>query len=188
MQAPLAARRQQAVGDQHEQHLIPPRPFAAHSQPLRPELIELQFAPQHQRQPARAPLPRSAQTQFRQSDADDRGVRQQPLDAIFRKQRQGPRPRGASLQNLDRPPPRQFLRIVDLAQIQHVPLHHTPAGDAGVLDNAPVALIGNIVDGNSKIGLRVSCPSNVTNNTAVGNGTNLVLSNATCRNEGNVTP
>ena len=49
-------------------------------------------------------------------------------------------------------------------------------------------LIGNIVDGNSKIGLRVSCPSNVTNNTAVGNGTNLVLSNATCRNEGNVTP
>ena len=69
-----------------------------------------------------------------------------------------------------------------------MPLHHAPAGDAGVLDNAPVALIGNIVDGNSKIGLRVSCPSNVTNNTAVGNGTNLVLSNATCRNEGNVTP
>ena len=27
MQAPLAARRQQAVGDQHEQHLIPMRPF-----------------------------------------------------------------------------------------------------------------------------------------------------------------
>ena len=49
-------------------------------------------------------------------------------------------------------------------------------------------LIGNIVDGNSKIGLRVSCPSNVIHNTAVGNGTNLVLSNATCRNEGNVAP
>ena len=49
-------------------------------------------------------------------------------------------------------------------------------------------LIGNIVDGNSKIGLRVSCPSNVTDNTVVGNGTNLVLSDATCRNEGNVAP
>jgi hypothetical protein len=56
MQAPLAAGRQQTVGDQHEQHLIPMRPFAAHSQPLRPELIELQLAPQRQRQPARALL------------------------------------------------------------------------------------------------------------------------------------
>jgi hypothetical protein len=44
MQVPLAARRQQAVGDQHEKHLSPMRPFAAHSQPLRPELIELQLA------------------------------------------------------------------------------------------------------------------------------------------------
>src|SRR5215472_9294654 len=34
MQAPLAAGRQQAVGNQHEQHLIPMRSFAAHSQPL----------------------------------------------------------------------------------------------------------------------------------------------------------
>ena len=65
MQAPFAAWRQQTVGDQHEKHLSPMRPFAAHSQPLRPELIELQLAPQHQCQPARAPLPRPAQTQFR---------------------------------------------------------------------------------------------------------------------------
>jgi parallel beta-helix repeat protein len=49
-------------------------------------------------------------------------------------------------------------------------------------------LIGNIVDGNSKIGLRVSCPSNITDNTAVGNGTNLLLRSASCRNEGNVAP
>jgi hypothetical protein len=141
MQAPFAARRQQAIGDQHEQHLIPMRPFAAHSQPLQPELIELQVAPQHQCQPARAPLPWPAQPQFRQLDADDRGIRQQPLAAVFRKQRQRPRPRGAILQNLNRPPPRQFLRIVDLAQIQHVPLHHAPAGDTRVLDNAPIATL-----------------------------------------------
>src|SRR6516225_12316664 len=44
MQAPFAARRQKTVGDQHEQHLIPMRPFAAHSQLCRPELIELQFS------------------------------------------------------------------------------------------------------------------------------------------------
>jgi hypothetical protein len=50
-------------------------------------------------------------------------------------------------------------------------------------------LFGNLVDGNTQIGLRVSCPSNLTDNTAVGNGTNLVLNDATtCRNKGNVAP
>src|SRR5215471_13482661 len=76
------------------------RPFAAHSQPLQPELIELQLAPQHQRQPARAPLSRPAQTQFR----------------------------------------------------QHVPLHHAPAGDPLVLDNAPVAMLLAILPANCLAG------------------------------------
>jgi hypothetical protein len=49
--------------------------------------------------------------------------------------------RGAVLHHRDRPPPRQFLRVVDLAQIQHVPLHHAPAGDPRVLDDAPVAVL-----------------------------------------------
>jgi hypothetical protein len=49
--------------------------------------------------------------------------------------------RGAVLHNRDRPPPRQFLSVVDLAQIQHVPLHHAPAGDPRVLDYAPVAVL-----------------------------------------------
>jgi hypothetical protein len=126
VQPPFAARCQQAIGDQYQQHLIPARPLAAHAKPLRPELIELQLAPQQQRQPARAPLPWPAQTQFRQPDPDDRGVGQQPFTAILRKQRQRARLRGAVLQNRDRPSPRQFLRVVDLAQIQHVPLHHGP--------------------------------------------------------------
>jgi hypothetical protein len=33
VQPPFAARHQQAVGDQHEQHLIPMCPFAAHPKP-----------------------------------------------------------------------------------------------------------------------------------------------------------
>jgi hypothetical protein len=48
---------------------------------------------------------------------------------------------GGVLQNLDRPPPGQFLRIVDLAQIEHVPPHHAPAGDTRVLDNAPIPML-----------------------------------------------
>ena len=64
------------------------------------------------------------------------------------KQRQGPRPRGASLQNLDRPPPRQFLRIVDLAQVQHVALYDAPAGYPRVFNNAPVAVLLAILPAN----------------------------------------
>jgi hypothetical protein len=48
------------------------------------------------------------------------------------------------------------------------------------------AVIGNIADGNSRIGIRAACPSNLTNNTAIGNNRNLVLIGNTCRNEGNV--
>jgi hypothetical protein len=47
-------------------------------------------------------------------------------------------------------------------------------------------VIGNIIDGNSRIALRIHCPSNITDNTAIGNGTNLILIDPGCRNEGNV--
>ena len=45
VQPPFAARRQQAIGNQDEQDLIPARSFATRPQPLRPELIQLQFSP-----------------------------------------------------------------------------------------------------------------------------------------------
>ena len=89
VQPPFAPRRQQAIGDQYEQDLIPARPLTAHAEPLAPELIQLKLPPQQQRQPARAPLPRPAQPQFRQLDADNRGIRQQSFTAVLRKQRQG---------------------------------------------------------------------------------------------------
>jgi len=45
------------------------------------------------------------------------------------------------LEHLDRAPPRQLLRVVDLTQVQHVPLHHAPPGGPRVLDNALVAML-----------------------------------------------
>ncbi|BCA53729.1 hypothetical protein W02_08690 [Nitrospira sp. KM1] len=47
-------------------------------------------------------------------------------------------------------------------------------------------LIGNIADGNDQIGFRVTCPSNLNNNAATGNASNLVLRGAGCRDEGNL--
>ncbi|MGH7061379.1 MAG: hypothetical protein ACREFH_13400 [Stellaceae bacterium] len=49
-------------------------------------------------------------------------------------------------------------------------------------------LVGNIADGNSEIGMRVACPSNRTDNTAIGNPRNLVLKGQACRNDGNLAP
>lgn len=47
-------------------------------------------------------------------------------------------------------------------------------------------LNGNIADGNDQIGIRVTCPSNLINNTAVGNPNNLVMRGTSCRDEGNL--
>jgi hypothetical protein len=50
-------------------------------------------------------------------------------------------------------------------------------------------VIGNTVTGNAILGLSVSCPSNVTDNTAVNNNEiNLVLNGEGCHNEDNVAP
>jgi hypothetical protein len=47
--------------------------------------------------------------------------------------------------------------------------------------------IGNTVTGYG-VGIAATCPSNLTDNTAVNNGTNLVLNGAGCHNEDNVAP
>jgi hypothetical protein len=47
----------------------------------------------------------------------------------------------AVLEHFDRAAPSQLLRVVDLAEIQHLPLHHAPAGYTLVLDHAEVAVL-----------------------------------------------
>jgi hypothetical protein len=42
---------------------------------------------------------------------------------------------------LDRPAPRSTLAVTDLAQIQHVSLHHAPARHPAVFHDAPVAVL-----------------------------------------------
>ena len=72
--------------------------------------------------------------------------------------------------------------------------------EAGVLTNNQAAgnkigidvsgigstLIGNIADGNIQIGIRVACPSNLSNNTAIGNPSNIVRTGTGCRDGGNL--
>jgi hypothetical protein len=65
-------------------------------------------------------LARPAQLQLRQLQPDDRGVRQSLRAAVLGKQRQRLRPIGLLVQHLDRPTPRKFLRVVDLAEVKNV--------------------------------------------------------------------
>jgi hypothetical protein len=47
----------------------------------------------------------------------------------------------ALIERLDRLAPGSTLAVVNLAQIQHVPLHRPAAGDPAVLHDAPVAVL-----------------------------------------------
>lgn len=53
---------------------------------------------------------------------------------------------------------------------------------------ADSTLIGNTATDNTDVGLDVNCPSNLTDNTALNNGKNLVLNGNGCHNEDNVAP
>src|SRR5271155_3510104 len=120
---------------------MPACPLAARAEPLGPDPAEPQLAPQVHCQPAPAPLPRPTQPQFAQLQTHNRGVRQHPLATVFREQRQAARRRRAFLEDGDRLAPSQFLRIVDLAQVQQWPLHHTALAYPAVLHDAPVTVL-----------------------------------------------
>ena len=49
-------------------------------------------------------------------------------------------------------------------------------------------VIGNTATHNTEFGIVADCPSNLTDNTAVNNGTNLVLNGDGCRSEDNLAP
>ena len=49
-------------------------------------------------------------------------------------------------------------------------------------------VIGNTAINNTEFGIVADCPSNLTDNTAVNNATNLVLNGDSCHNEDNLAP
>src|SRR5215467_15106197 len=138
---PFCTWGQQSIGYQNEQNMVPTRTLAARSEPPAPELSQLQFLPQFKRQPAGSPLPGAAEAQLRQSQPDNGGIRQQPVTTILGKQCERSPPIGLLVQHLDRFAPSTLLRSIDLAEIENVPLTHLAAGNALVLDNAPVAVL-----------------------------------------------
>ena len=69
VQAPFAARSDQPISAEGLHNQVPARAFAAGRQPFGPETIQSQFLVKMTKQPARAPLPRTAQLNLREIKA-----------------------------------------------------------------------------------------------------------------------
>jgi len=134
---PLAPRRDQPVGRQHLQYMIPPRPFTAARQSFRPETIEFKGAPQLSGEPAGAPLARPAEPHLRETDLNRVGVPRRRLP-VLGKQRQRSRFPGRPVDHFDGPPPGIDLRGIDLSQIKNLALDHSPTVEPLILDDVPV--------------------------------------------------
>ena len=139
VQAPLAARIDQLVAHLRLQDVQPARALPAHRQPRTPEPIQLQSIPKRQCQPASPPLARAVQTEILDVDANRLAI-QLRCFPIVGKQRHRHCAR-VPPQHLDRPAPGRPLAVVDLAEIEHLPLHHTAVAVAAVLDHAPVTVL-----------------------------------------------
>lgn len=62
------------------------------------------------------------------------------------KHRQLGRPLRPLIESLDHAAPRLALAVVDLAEIQYLPLHHLAAGAALALDNVPIDVLLAILE------------------------------------------
>ena len=135
----FAARIDQPIDDQGFEDVQPIRALARGRQERTPEVVQAELVPKQHRQPACAPLVRAAQSHAAQPDRNHVAWKRR-RNAVFRKQRDLLRP-SAVIEDLDRPDPRRALAVVDLAEIQHVPLNHPPAPNAPVLHHRPTSML-----------------------------------------------
>src|SRR5206468_4569503 len=87
-----------------------------------------------------SPLPWTMQFQFIEPNLNDLQVRVL-YRPVFRKQRHLPRALSALFQTLNRPAPALLLAVIDLSQIQHLPLDDPSFRAPMVLDNAPIPML-----------------------------------------------
>lgn len=120
----------------------------------RPPLLDqvtihkLKLPPQRQAQPAVSERPRPAKCQLlhpqaqrvhgvRRNLAVLRGGREVHVEQLIERGLQEPR---VLVEDLQRPAPGRFLRVVDLAEVEHLPLNHSVPGQPTRLHDAVVAV------------------------------------------------
>src|ERR1017187_2128810 len=140
MQSPLAARIDPAVSRQHHQYVPPRGPFSRVLESLAPELIELQLLPQPTKGPTCAPLPWPLELELRQLHLYAHIPRVIGNLTIRWKQREPALLLVLFIKRLDRLHPAFTLAVVDLTQIQHVPIDGAITRDTLLLRNTPIAV------------------------------------------------
>jgi len=65
---------------------------------------------------------------------------------VFRKQGHLSRGVLVLIEHIDGSAPSRFLRVVDLPEVEHLALHHTPVGNPAVLDNTPITVLFAVFD------------------------------------------
>jgi len=138
VEPPLAARVDEPVGGHGRQDEIPAGALAGGLEALGPEAV--QRHPPVAREPAGPPLAGAPHAQLLQPDLHHRGVgdRWQP---VLRNQGDGAGRQEASLEHLEGLAPGLALAVVDLAEVEHGPLHPAPGGQTAALPKAPVPML-----------------------------------------------
>src|ERR1700761_1489471 len=121
--------------------MAPAGALARSDQPGLPKPVEFELTVEMTDQPARPPLPRPMQRHPIEPDLNALAHGMRRHLAIGGKQGQLRRPLGRLVERLDGPAPQRPLAIVDLPQVEHLPLHHLAAGTAPALDNVPIEMI-----------------------------------------------
>ena len=102
---------------------------------LGPKLVQPKLIPKDHGQPARAPLARPAQPHLAQPDRNHVTIESRRHAVLGEKRDLGRA--SAFVERLDRPAPTRALAVVDLAEIENLPLNNAPVVNPAVLDHRP---------------------------------------------------
>jgi hypothetical protein len=119
---------------------------AAGREPVAPELVELQLCPELADDPAGTPLPRALQAERAEAELhpDVCGVRRDR--AVGGEQGEAQLPVRAFLDRLNAAGPAGLLAVVDLPEIQEVPIDRSPVGAPVLLGDTPVPMFLAVFD------------------------------------------
>jgi len=146
VESPLAPGGEQPVRHQEQQDVVPRGPLPAGREPVAPELVELQVRPELTDDPAGTPLPRAFEAERAEAELhpDVRGMRRDR--PVGREQGQAELAVRAFLDGLDAAQPTGLLAVVDLAQVQEVPIDRPAVGAPVLLGDAPVPMLLAVFD------------------------------------------
>jgi hypothetical protein len=146
MQPPFAAGIDQPIAHQRLQDVLPAGALARVRQQRRKEPVQLQLLIEMTGEPARAPLARAMQLHRLKTHLHPISLRVFGNRAIGRKQSELPVPACPFIKGFDLTTPGLMLAVIDLAEIQHLALHHPAAGAALALDNVPIAMLFTVFE------------------------------------------